>query len=326
MKIASFSAQEYDKEYLDKANQKYNFDITYFKEILHENNVQITKGFDVITAFTSDKLNENVLKKLKQNNIKVVAMRCTGINNVDILAAKNLGIKVARVPGYSPHSVAEFTIGLLITSIRHIHQAVNRVRDLNFSLNGLLGTDLYQKTVGIIGLGKIGKVVFNLLKAFGCKVLASDPYVKDEDIEKTDLATIYKNSDIITFHCSLTKENKHMVNKNSLAKMKDGVILVNTARGALFNTEDIIEGIKSKKISYLAIDVYEEEENFFLKDLSSSIIYDDIFARLLTFPNVLVTAHQAFFTNTALKVITETTLESIFNILNNKECKNLIGV
>ncbi|MBN2479705.1 MAG: 2-hydroxyacid dehydrogenase [Parachlamydiales bacterium] len=326
MKIAVFSSQKHDKDFLSKANEKYKFEISYFKELLHEKNAIIAKGFDVVCCFTNDEVNEKVIQILKQNGIKIIAIRATGINNVDLKAAKKANIKVVNVPGYSPHSVAEFTIGIMLTLIRRINKASTRIKDLNFSLEGLIGEDIFGKTVGVIGMGKIGQIVANLLVCFGCEVLAYDPKkksnTKENGILYSDLEKIYKKADIITLHCPLTQDNKHMINSKTLKLMKDGVIIINTARGALIDSSCLIENLKSGKISYLAMDVYEEEENIFSKDLSTSYIPDDIFAILLNFPNVLITAHQAFFTKNAMNVISNTTLDNIDKISKNEKCVN----
>jgi D-lactate dehydrogenase len=324
MKIAVFSAREYDKKFLLEANKNYNFEFIFFEETLHEKNAHICSGFDAICVFVTDIINENIIKILSENKIKAIAIRATGINNIDLKAASKYNIKVVNVPGYSPHSVAEYSVAMLLSMTRHIPQAFNRVKDRNFSLSGLMGFDIFQKTVGIVGLGRIGQVAAKIFLGFGCKVIAYDPHYKGDlkDVILTDLKTLFKEADIISLYCNLTHENMHMINKDTLKEMKDGVIIVNTARGALIDKSCLIDSLKSKKIGYLALDVYEEEENFFYKDLSSNILYDDIFARLITFPNVFISSHQAFFTKDALDVIAKTTLENLDCINKNQDCKN----
>jgi D-lactate dehydrogenase len=324
MKIAVFSTRDYDKKFLLEANKNYNFEFVFFEETIHEKNAHICKGFDAICCFVTEIITDKIIKILSENSIKAIVIRATGINNVDIKTAFKYNIKVLNVPGYSPHSVAEYSIAMLLSMTRHIPQASNRVKDRNFSLSGLMGLDIFQKTVGIVGLGRIGKVAAKIFLGFGCKVLACDPYFKEDlkDITLTDLKTLFKEADIISLHCNLTHENRHMINKDTLKKMKDGVIIINTARGALIDRSCIIGALKSKKIGCLAMDVYEEEENFFYKDLSSNILYDDIFARLITFPNVLISSHQAFFTKNALDIIAKITLENLECINKNQECEN----
>ncbi len=325
MKIAVFSAQKYDKLFLNEVNKKYKYELTYFEERLHEYNANITKGYDAVCCFVNDDVSKEVVQTLKNNNVKLIAMRCTGVNNVDLKKAKELKIPVVNVPGYSPYAVAEHAIGLMLSLNRHIHRAYNRVKEGNFSIEGFVGFDMHGKTAGVIGMGKIGLVMAERLLGLGLKVLAYDPRkknTKENNIQYTDLDNIYINSDIITLHCPLTKDNHHMINEKTLKLMKQGVMLINTARGALIDANCLTKNIKSGKIGYLGLDVYEEEENLFSKDLSENIIYDDVFARLITFPNVLITAHQAFFTKNALAIIASTTFKNIDDIANNKTCAN----
>ena len=261
---------------------------------------------------------------------RLIALRCAGFNNVDLKAAAELGMTVVRVPAYSPYAVAEHTVALILTLNRKLHRAYNRVREGNFSLDGLLGFDLHGRTVGIVGTGKIGRIVGQILQGFGCKILAYDLYPNPEFeasgaqyVEPLELAA---KSDIITLHCPLTPETHHIVNAETINYIKPGVMLVNTSRGALIDTKAIIDGLKSKKIGYLALDVYEQEEDLFFEDLSNEVIQDDVFQRLLTFPNVIITGHQAFFTENALKNIAETTLSNITDFEKGKSCPNQVSL
>ncbi len=266
----------------------------------------------------NDKVNRQVIEILAKKGVKIIALRCAGFNNVDLEAAKEFGIKVCRVPAYSPEAVAEHTMAMLLTLNRKTHKAYNRVREQNFALNGLLGFNLFQKTIGIVGTGKIGKAFINIAKGFGCKIIAYDLYPDQElmnnGVEYVELDKLFKSSDIISLHCPLTPENHYMINQETIAMMKDGVTIINTSRGGLINTHEAIEALKNHKIGYLGIDVYEQEEKLFFKDLSAEIIQDDMIQRLMSFPNVLVTAHQAFFTQEALEQISEITMRSISEI------------
>ncbi|MDN5303912.1 MAG: D-lactate dehydrogenase [Fusobacteriaceae bacterium] len=325
MKVAFFDTKKYDRKYFDKFNK--NHKIKYFETKLNVDSVALAKGYDAVCVFVNDEVNKEVLEKLKEYNIKLVALRCAGYNNVDLKTAKELGIKVVRVPAYSPYAVAEHTVALILTLNRKIHKSYLRTREANFTLSGLTGFDLNGKTAGIIGTGKIALIVIKILKGFGMKVLAYDPYPnyeksKELDFEYTTLENLYKNSDIISLHCPLTKDTKYIINKESIDIMKDGVMIVNTGRGALINTQDLINGLKSQKIGYAALDVYEEEGDYFFEDYSDTIISDDILARLLSFNNVLVTSHQAFLTEEALSNIAETTLKNLFEFENKLSLTN----
>lgn len=320
-KILFFDSKPYDQQFFNKINEDYKFKIKYFNGHLNEDTVIFSKGYDVICAFVNDNINKNVIDQLVKNNVKLIALRCAGYNNVDIKAAyKN--IHVVRVPGYSPHAVAEHAAALILSLNRKIHKAYNRTREGNFSLNGLMGMDLYGKTAGVIGIGKIGKCMVEILKGFGMNVLAYDVFIdkkfaEEKKIEYVDLETIYKKSDIISLHSPLTKETYHMINNESISKMKEGVLIINTGRGGLVDTKDLIIGLKNNKIGGAALDVYEEESDYFFEDFSNEVINDDILARLLTFPNVLVTSHQAFFTKEALTNIAQTTLENCKEYFSN---------
>jgi D-lactate dehydrogenase len=269
-----------------------------------------------------------VIQKLADAGVKLIALRCAGYNNVDLPAAAQAGLQVVRVPAYSPYSVAEHTVALILTLNRKTHRAFNRVKEGNFSLNGLMGFDLYGKTVGLIGLGKIGKVTARILKGFGCQVLgydvATDPECEQMGVVYSTLDEIYTQSDIISLHCPLTPQTRHLINRTAIAKMKRGVMLINTSRGALIDTPDVIEALKTEHIGYLGLDVYEEEADLFFEDLSEKVIQDDIFMRLLSFPNVLITGHQAFFTRNALQSIAQVTLQNISDFEQQKVLVNAV--
>jgi D-lactate dehydrogenase len=326
MKIAFFSTQKYDKDFFLKENDRFNFDLVFFEVHLKQETLELAKGYEAICVFVNDKIDQPILKELHKNGTKLIALRCAGFNNIDIKAAQEIGITVMRVPAYSPYAVAEHTLALILTLNRKIHKAYNRVRESNFSLDGLLGFDLYGKKAGIIGTGKIGKLVAKILSGFGCEVLLYDPFPDDhlEYGKYYDLKTLLNDSDIISIHCPLNDKTKHLINKESIALMKDGVMIINTSRGAIINTKDAIQGLKSCKIGYLGLDVYEEEEKFFFEDHSETIIQDDILMRLISFPNVIVTAHQAFFTQNAMRNIAVTTLKNIKDFEENKELNNLV--
>lgn len=314
--IAFFDTKPYDRQFFDIANQKHNFIIHYFESRLNPDSAALAKGFDAVCAFVNDDVSTEVVNKLAELGIKLIVMRCAGFNNVDLNAANAHGITVARVPAYSPHAVAEYTLGLILALNRHLPKAYNRVRDGNFTINGLLGFDLYGKTIGVVGTGKIGKTFIELLQGFGMNVLAYDPY-EDQDLKDRKLCTyvplteIFEKSDIISLHCPLSPENMHMINHSTIAQMKKGVMLVNTSRGKLIDTSALIDALKARKLSGAALDVYEEEAGYFFEDNSAGGIADDILARLLTFPNVLVTSHQAFFTVEALTNISDITLQNV---------------
>jgi D-lactate dehydrogenase len=325
-KVTFFSTQAYDKVFFEKYNIDYNYELEFFDTQLNEQTAKLIQDTDVVCVFVNDVVNESVIKKLAKKNVKIIALRCAGFNNVDLEAAKRFGIRVCRVPAYSPEAVAEHAIAMILTLNRKTHKAYNRVREQNFSLNGLLGFDLRGKTIGIIGTGNIGKAFSRIVKGFGCKVLAYD-IVTDPEMEKNgvifaSLETIFKESEIISLHCPLNEQTKHIINKESIALMKDRVMIINTSRGGLIETGSAIECLKEGKIGYLGIDVYEQEEKLFFRDLSADIIQDDAIQRLMSFPNVLVTAHQAFFTNEALTQIALVTFGNIQVLLENKEIEN----
>ena len=314
-KIAFFGAKPYDIASFDKVNEKYNYDIRYYKGHLNPNNVVLTQDTDVVCIFVNDTADAAVIDAMVDNGVKLLALRCAGFNNVDLKAAKGK-LPVVRVPAYSPYAVAEYSLALMLSLNRKIHRAYWRTRDGNFSLNGLMGFDMHGKTIGIIGTGKIAKILIRLLKGFGMRILAYDLYpdmkfAGEEGISYVSLDELYRESDIISLHCPLTDQTKYMSDKDSIDKMKEGVMIINTGRGQLINTNDLIEGLKEKKIAAAGLDVYEEEGEYFYEDKSDKIIDDDVLARLLSFNNVIVTSHQAFFTKEVLHNIAETTLQNI---------------
>lgn len=324
MKILFFSAKPYDRQFFQAHNSSYRFEFEFLETHLGPHIAHaVPQGTDAICVFVNDKLTAEVIDVLAEKQVKVIALRCAGFNNVDLEAARHHGIKVCRVPAYSPEAVAEHAAAMLLTVNRKVHKAYNRVREQNFSLNGLLGFNLYGKTVGIIGLGKIGKAFYNIMKGFGCSIIVFDPLAaatqSNAGIEFVSQETLLTNADIISLHCPLTPENHYLINEETIRQMKKGVTIINTSRGGLINTKDMIEALKSGQVANLAIDVYEQEEKLFFKDLSAEIIGDDMIQRLMSFPNVLVTGHQAFFTKEALDQIASTTLHSVHEILNERQ-------
>lgn len=326
MKIAFFSTKAYDREFFNRYITTH--EITYFEGRLRMPTVNLTKGYDAVCVFVNDRLNAEVIAALKENDVKLIALRCAGFNNVDLEAAKEHGIKVVRVPAYSPHAVAEHAVALILTLNRKTHKAYNRVREGNFSLERLTGFDLYGKTVGAIGTGKIGQVFCNIMLGFGCRVLAfdlmEDKELASKGVEYLPLMDLLQQSDIISLHCPLNDQTRHIINKETIPMMKDGAMLINTSRGGLIDTVDVIEGLKSGRIGYVGLDVYEQEEKLFFKDLSENIIQDDLIMRLLSFPNVLITSHQGFFTEEALIQIAQTTLHNIDAFESGETLKNAV--
>ncbi|MGE9311720.1 2-hydroxyacid dehydrogenase [Niabella sp. CJ426] len=315
MKITFFSAKPYDTESFQHANEVYGFELEFFDTELSAPTVEMVQDSAVICTFVNDKLNRQVLEALAAKGVKMIALRCAGFNNLDIEAAHELGIRVCRVPAYSPEAVAEHALAMVMTLNRKTHKAYNRVREQNFSLQGLLGFNLYQKTVGVVGTGNIGKAFCRMMLGMGCKVLAFD-LIADKNLEAEGvvflpLIELLQQSDIISLHCPLTEQTSHLIDKQTIPYMKKGVMIINTGRGKLIDTKDVIDALKTGHIGYLGIDVYEQEEQLFFKDLSTHIIQDDMIQRLMSFPNVLVTAHQAFFTREALAQIATVTLSSI---------------
>jgi D-lactate dehydrogenase len=315
MKTAVFSTKPYDANFLVAANASAGHELDFFEEKLSPHTAKLAEGHAAVCAFVNDILNARTLDILQSLNIRFVALRCAGFNQVDLRHASSLGIKVAHVPAYSPYAVAEFALTLVLALNRRIHRAYNRVRDGNFSIDGLLGFDLYGKTVGIVGTGKIGRVFSGLFSGFGVKTLGYDLYHSPEFTalggRYVDLDTLFSESDIISLHCPLTPQTFHLIDAQSIAKMKQGVMIINTSRGALVDASAVIEGLKSEQIGYLGLDVYEQEADFFYENLSERIIQDDVLQRLVTFPNVIVTSHQAYFTDTALQNISGTTVANL---------------
>ena len=327
IKIAFFDTKEYDKDLFDEYNKKYGYEITYLESKLNSETAPLARGFDVVCIFVNDVVDEKTINILKECNVKLIALRCAGFNNVDI---KKLGdLTAVRVPEYSPYAVAEHAVALLLSIDRKIYKAYQRTRKYNFTLNGLLGFDIHGKTVGVVGAGKIGKAFINIMNGFGCRVIAYDKFqdektAKEMNFEYVDLDTLYMESDIISLHCPLTDENYKMINEEALAKMKDGVILINTSRGKLIDTKSLIQKLKEEKIGGLGLDVYEDEEEFFLNDMSNSYIRDEELSVLLTMPNVVVTSHQAFFTKEALNKIALDTCENIKEFFETGDCRNKV--
>jgi D-lactate dehydrogenase len=315
MRVAVFSTQPYDREPLCAANELHGHELVFSEARLDKDTAEWAASFDAVIAFVNDSLGRPVLERLHAGKTRLIALRCAGFNNVDLAAARELGLTVARVPAYSPHAVAEHAVGLILTLNRKYHRAYARVRESNFSLVGLGGFNLQGRSVGVIGTGQIGAAFGRIMLGFECRVLAYDPYpdarCRALGMEYVSLNDLTRRSDIISLHCPLTPETHHLINASSLSKMKRGVMLINTGRGALIDCRAAIGALKSGQLGYFGIDVYEEEENLFFRDLSGQIVQDDVFMRLLTFPNVMVTAHQGFLTREALANIAETTIENL---------------
>ncbi len=322
MKIAFYDAKNYDIQWFSNVGSDIKF--KFFETKLNIDTVKLASGFDGVCVFVNDTLNAEVIEELCKLDIKVIALRCAGYNNIDFKALAGR-IPVVHVPAYSPYAVAEHAMAMLLTSVRRVHKAYIRTKDFNFSLSGLTGFDLHGKTVGIIGTGKIGRVFIDICKGFGMKVIAYDKYPNSEiNVDYVELETIFTQSDIISLHCPLTPETHHIIDKKSIEKMKKGVMIINTSRGALIDAEALVEGIKSRKVGGACLDVYEEESDFFFEDFSGHIVDDDTLARLISMPNVIVTSHQAFLTNEALENIAETTVQNITEILNGQNCENTL--
>ncbi len=321
MKVAIFSSKPYDQEYLLRANGN-RHELEFHAVTLNARNAVLAQGCTAICCFVNDCLNAQVLELLAKMNISFIALRCAGFNQVDLVAAKQLGIKVARVPEYSPHAVAEHALGLILMLNRNLHRAYHRVRENDYSLNGLLGFDLVNKTVAVVGTGKIGQVFAQIMMGIGCKVIAYDPAPNQELVAKgvryLPLAEIWPQADIISLHCPLNPSTQHFINAQTISQLKTGVMLINTGRGGLIDTPAVVKGLKTKKIGYLGLDVYEEEGELFFEDNSNELLQDDTFARLLTFPNVVITGHQAFFTHEALTAISDITLSNIDNFARSE--------
>lgn len=327
-KIAFFDTKPYDKRSFNEVNKGFGFDIKYFRARLNPETVELTAGYDAVCAFVNDEVDKEVLEHLKKNGIDLIALRCAGYNNVDLKSAFN-NVHIMRVPSYSPYSIAEHAAALILALNRKTHRAFYRTRDGNFSIDGLMGFDLHGKTAGVIGTGKIGQCLIDILKGFGMKILAYDlypnkDYAEKSGIEYVSLETLYRESDVISLHCPLTPETHYLINEEAIDMMKPGVLIINTGRGQLIKTKALINGLKKAKIGGAGLDVYEEEADYFFEDFSSSTIGDDMLARLMTFPNVLITSHQGFFTKEALNNIAETTLQNIKDFFDDKRLDNEI--
>ena len=325
MKILFYGTKNYDEQFFDKLLPEFpGIEIKFIEANIHEETASLAKGYEAICAFVNADLSTTVIEELHQQGVKLILMRCAGYNNVDLKTAQKYGIKVLRVPGYSPEAVAEHAMALALTANRHTHKAYIKCRENNFTLNGLMGVNLYKKTAGIIGTGKIGQAMAKICKGFGMRVIAYDLYPNKslDYLEYVSLDELLATSDLISLHCPLTEETKHIINEETIAKMKDGVVLVNTSRGGLIKTEDLISGIRDHKFSAVGLDVYEEETDFVFEDMSERILQSSITQRLLSFPNVVMTSHQGFFTKEALTNIAETTMENAKAYMNGEELKN----
>ncbi|MBS0970906.1 2-hydroxyacid dehydrogenase [Chimaeribacter arupi] len=328
MKMAIYSTKHYDRKYLELVNQRFNFDMEFFDFLLTPATAKNAVGCDAVCLFVNDDGGREVLEEFAALGVKILALRCAGFNNVDLDAAKELGIQVVRVPAYSPEAVAEHAVGLMMTLNRRIHRAYQRTRDANFALDGLIGFNMHNRTAGVIGTGKIGLATLRILKGFGMKLLAFDPYPTPQALELgaeyVDLNTLYARSDVITLHCPLTPENHHLLNAQAFSKMKDGVMIINTSRGGLIDSTAAIEALKQQKIGALGMDVYENERGLFFEDKSNDVIQDDVFRRLSACHNVLFTGHQAFLTEEALTSIAEVTLQNVSQLIHGQPCPNLL--
>lgn len=311
MKIAFYSTKPYDRIYFEPISREYDIEIHFYELPCNEETISLANGYDAVCVFVNDYINKKMVKQLSEMGIKGILLRCAGYNNVDVKAALKYDISVLRVPSYSPQAVAEFAMALLLTVNRHTHRAYTRTRDFNMNINGFMGMDLYGKTAGVVGTGRIGQAMIKILSGFGMKILAYDPYPNPTlDVEYTSIENLFKKSDIITLHCPLTTETKHIVQAKTIEMMKDDVYLINTSRGDLIRTEDLIEGLLKKKFAGVGLDVYDDEGGVFYEDCSNDIIEDENLARLATFPNVLITSHMGFFTKEAVKAIAEVTLKN----------------
>ena len=317
MRVAFFDARSYDKPSFERYGKENGIEFSFFEVKLDKSTVSLAQNCDAVCVFVNDTVNAEVIDKLYEQGVKLIALRSAGYNNVDVHHAFGK-LHVVHVPAYSPYAIAEHAMALLLTSIRRIHKAYNRTREFNFSLNGLTGLDLHGKTVGVIGTGKIGRIFINICRGFGMNVIAYDKYpAKDSDIQYVSLDELFEKSDIISLHCPLTDDTRHVINENTIAKMKHGVVIVNTSRGALIDAEALLTGIKNKKVGAACLDVYEEEADIFFEDRSGHILNDDVLARLISMPNVIVTSHQAFLTEDALNNIAETTVSNILSYFTN---------
>ena len=321
-KVAFFDTKPYDRTWFDALGK--NYEITYFEEKLNRHTAKFTDGFDAVCAFVNDRVNALAIERLYNNGVQLIAMRCAGYSNVDVKAAFQK-LHIVRVPAYSPHAVAEHTMGLLLTLNRRLHKAYNRTREFNFSIVGLTGTDLYGKTVGVIGTGKIGRTFIDICRGFGMRVLAYDKFpAKDSGLDYVELDTLLRESDVISLHCPLTPDTRHILNRDAFSKMKKGVFILNTSRGALIDSEALLDALNSRTVGGAGLDVYEEEANLFYEDRSDTIIHDDTLALLVSRPNVILTAHQAFLTEEALHNIAEETIKNLDAFFSGAPLENEI--
>ncbi|MBP2171547.1 D-lactate dehydrogenase [Erwinia toletana] len=326
MKLAVYSTKQYDRKYLENVNENFGYELEFYDFLLNERTAKTAIGCEGVCIFVNDDASRVVLEELAELGVKFIALRCAGFNNVDLEAAKELGIRVVRVPAYSPEAVAEHTIGMMMTLNRRIHRAYQRTRDANFSLEGLIGFNMHGRTAGVIGTGKIGIAAMRILKGFGMRLLAFDPYPGPQALELgaeyVDIKTLFRESDVISLHCPLTPENHHLLNASAFAQMKDGVMIINTSRGGLIDSQAAIDALKQQKIGSLGMDVYENERDLFFEDKSNDVIQDDVFRRLSACHNVLFTGHQAFLTAEALTSISQTTLENLRQLEKGEACAN----
>ncbi|UAB72484.1 2-hydroxyacid dehydrogenase [Vibrio sp. SCSIO 43132] len=326
LKIAFFSSKSYDERSFNQENERYSYQFEFHDFRLTEQTARLASGCDVVCAFVNDDLSAPVLQQLADTGVKVVAMRCAGFDRVDLQAAETLGLKVVRVPAYSPESIAEHAVGMMLCLNRRYHKAYQRTRDANFSLEGLVGFNFHGKTAGIVGSGKIGLATMRILKGLGMEILCYDPYQNpaaiDLGVKYTELEEVYKHADVISLHCPSTPENRNMLNADAFSKMKDGVMIVNTSRGDLLDSAAAIEALKSGKIGSLGLDVYDNEKELFFQDKSNDVIVDDVFRRLSACHNVVFTGHQAFLTDDALRSIASVTLQSVSDVLNAGSSQN----
>lgn len=326
MRIAFFGTKPYDRIWFEPLAEEYGFDIHFIELPCNEDTVFLAKGHDAICIFVNDFINAGMIEELYEMNIKAILLRSAGFNHVDVKAAEDK-IPVLRVPSYSPEAVAEYAMAMLLTVNRHTHKAYARTRDFNMSIHGLMGTDLNNKTAGVIGTGKIGQAMIRILQGFQMQVLAYDPYPDQSlDVRYVPLEELMQKADVITLHCPLTKDTKHIINFRTIEWMKDGVYLINTSRGGLVNTEDLIQGLLDHKFAGVGMDVYEEEEGIFYEDRSAEVMTDENLARLTTFPNVLITSHMGFFTQEAMQAIAIETLENAYAVENGMPLINRVGV
>ncbi len=322
MRIAFFDSKNYDKPSFDKYAEGAGLQIKYYETKLCADTVDLARGYDAVCVFVNDTVDSAVIDALYEMNCRILALRCAGFNNVDMKHARGK-LRVVRVPAYSPYAVAEHAMAMLLTSIRRIHKAYIRTKDFNFSLNNLTGFDLHGKTVGVVGTGKIGRVFIDICRGFGMKVIAYDPYpAADTNIRYVSLEELFASSDIISLHCPLTEQNRYLINRATIAQMKKGVVILNTSRGALIDSDALLEGIKARHVGAACLDVYEEESELFFEDYSGHIVEDDTLARLISMPNVLVTSHQAFLTVEALDNIAETTVRNLTDLWERGQCDN----